>query len=304
MQIKKIKLNFKSGFATELESDTILWYIFALDFDNLKDIFQEFNNWNAPFLISNWFFEWYLPKPFYFNPKLKIWSNISLDNILENEPNRKINKNIKYFPIDKNIFDYFFQWDDFEKFKKLVDKFKSNIPSYKINSHFKNFTTRFNLWETTPYVLENINYFDENIVLYIKIYDENMRQKFYNSMQIIFNTVGFGKYKSIWYWKIKTILLEDLNDKEKELFDYIENMKKEWIYYILNNYLPTQEEIKTFDLNKSNLDIQNKNTKTTQKNIFKWNMNFVYPWSLIYTNEKLKWTYYKIENSFNFWYLF
>jgi len=41
MKIKKIVFKFKSGYITPLKSDTILSYIFAYNFEKLKDIYMK-----------------------------------------------------------------------------------------------------------------------------------------------------------------------------------------------------------------------------------------------------------------------
>jgi hypothetical protein len=55
--MKKIIINFQSGYLTPLESDTLLGYLFALAFarqnEKIQQIFDDFKNKKPPFLISN-----------------------------------------------------------------------------------------------------------------------------------------------------------------------------------------------------------------------------------------------------------
>jgi hypothetical protein len=37
---------------------------------------------------------------------------------------------------------------------------------------------------------------------------------------------------------------------------------------------------------------------------FKWRMNFIKAWSVIFPSAKLKWDYYKSNNSYNFGFIF
>ena len=97
----------------------------------------------------------------------------------------------------------------------------------------------------------------------------------------------------------------------------MEKWKKNRNYLVLNNYKPTDKELKMIDFDNSYIDINWKNTKTIQefnRNFFKGNMNFIKAGSIIsikkptnnssWDNKGLKGDSYKSWYSVNFGYLF
>ena len=307
MDIQKIRLRFKSWLATPLESDTVLWYVFAYDFDNLEDVFQDFVDWNPPFVISNGFVDWYLPKPFYFNNNFqREAANLSQQLALEQE--RKDKKSLSYFPAEKEIFKLLFEWnkDQMAEYDQKINQILENKNiNINTNTEAKNYVPRYHKADTQPYNLENIYYSSNDFSIYIKIFDDSKTQRFLESMKNVFESIGFGKYKSRGYWKISMFENSLIDENEKNLFDYLQELGEDkWIYYVLNNYKIHQQEIDSIDTAQSYLNIWTKNTKTTQDFVFKWNMSMVLPWSVIYADTKLTWDYYQTNKSFNFWYIF
>jgi hypothetical protein len=314
MKYKKIILTPKSGLISELESDTILSYIFAFNFEKLNNIYIKFQEWKEiPFSITSWFLEWELPKPIYFQEN----SNKVKGNLLEdikNEVDRKKLKKVSTFPIEKEYFKLLFDWKQKEleyKIKELLCNKEENH-KYKEKtqtiSEYKNSIPRFNIWETNPYIIDNIKYISWNYVIYIKVYNEDDFNLFFDCFKTTFESIWFWKWKSRWYWKFKLLKSFDLDEKELEVFNYFEKLDKEKnLKVVLNNYKPTNNEIKNFDLNKSFYKLNNKHTKSLSefnKNIFKWKMSFISHWSVISTKEKLVWDYYNSNNSYNFGYIF
>ncbi|UFX83257.1 hypothetical protein [Candidatus Absconditicoccus praedator] len=310
MKIKKIQFKFKSGFATQLESDTLLSYIFANDFDNLKDIFGKFKSGeNLPFVISSAFFSSKLPKPYFFNSNNNEESEEkSLDQMIKSELDRKKKKSLNTLPIQKDIFETIFEgsMQDYEnKISQILKEEKNNQEKtiFETLAESKNKIPRDFSNKTEPYSLE-INYYNGSFDIFVKVYDDEAFAKFYKSMEKTFLALGWGKYKSKGYGKIEYINCLDLSTQEQEVFDYFEKLQKEKnIYFVLNNFKLTKEDIEKIDFEQSNLNIQSKNTKSLRQNPFKGNMSFVYPGSVIVSKDGLKGGYYQVNNSFNFGYL-
>jgi len=310
MQYKKIILTLKSWFITNFESDTVLSYIFWYNFESLKNIFDKFrNNENIPFLITNWFIENKFPRPFYFS-SIK---NEKKENFFDDIENEKIRKNLKkidFLPIQKNFFELLFN----DEIEKLNEKLKKYLETYKKeenlinNIEYKNSIPRFNKKETNPYFLENVKYTNKNFVIYVKVFDENDFWLFFEKLKNTFENIWFWKAKSRWYWHFKNVELKDLEKNEKEVFDYFDFLEKEKnLKIILNNFKPSKKDLENIDLSNSFYQILSKNTKSLEefnKNIFKWQMNFIKEGSVLKCKNKLIWDFYKSDNSYNFWYIF
>jgi hypothetical protein len=202
-----------------------------------------------------------------------------------------------------------FEWDNFEKYEDLISEYlKKDEVKIIVEIDAKNTIPRFNIWETTPYEIGNVKYTNWIFVIYVKIFDEISFNSFFECLKNTFESIWFWKAKGRWYGHFENIKLENLVDEEIKVFEYFEKLRRErWLYFILNNYKPTDEEIDNMDLNKSYYKINLKHTKTLselEKNVFKWQMNFFSEWSVIFSAEKLIWNFYKFENSYNFWYIF
>ena len=314
--IKKIIFSFKSWFISPLESDTVLGYVFAHDFQHLEQIFNSFLiEETIPFTISNAFPHGYIPRPFTFWAKTK--EKFTLENALNNERYRKKLKNINIIPIEKDILEYALNSDRNENeeshFFDLLKNFSltANFDQKITLTHTKNKISRFSQ-ETTPYEIDNIKYSNNERCIYVKIKDNEQFTTFYMSLEKTFKILGRWAKKSIGYWKINNIRLEEINDKEKILFSLCEKKQKKGIYYILNNYKPTNTELTTLDLSKSQYKISYKQAKTAttqdQQMPFKWQYAFLTPGSVLFTKEKLKGNNYiqkgEDKNAFNFWYIF
>ena len=92
-------------------------------------------------------------------------------------------------------------------------------------------------------------------------------------------------------------------------FEFIEEIKiKKGLYLVLNNYKPQDWEIDKINLEESCVHLVNKNGKSSSDIVFKWNMKFIGPWSVLVANdwtwEGVMGSYYQSGLSFNFWYLF
>ncbi len=312
MEYKKIILTAKSWFITDLESDTILSYIFAYNFEKLKNVYDKFLNWDSlPFLISSWFDEGTLVKPIYFSSNNIEKTDSTLIEDISFETNRKDLKKMSIFPIRKKLFELLFNWNQVELKEELInilDDFNKKLKNSKLVSEYKNSIPRFNIWDTNPYSIENIKYNSWNKVIYVKVYDESDFNLFFKCLKNTFNSIWFWKAKSRWYWQFSNIELEDLDNNEKDCFTYFENLEKEKnLKIVLNNYKPSVSEIEDIDLSKSFYKLNNKHTKSLSefnKTIFKWKMSFFAPWSVISTNQKLKGDFYKSWNSCNFGFIF
>lgn len=312
MQLKKIILTPKSGLNTTLESDTILSYIFAFNFEKLKDIYKKFQDGkDLPFLITSWFNEWFLPKPIYFSKWTIEIPNTSILEDIKDEVSRKELKKISYFPIEKEFFELQFTWEQIN----LKNKIKNYLEDKKVEDNreirtieYKNSIPRFNIWETNPYTINDIKYTNWNYVIYIKIYDNDDFDLFFNCFKNTFESIWFWKGKSIWYWQFSKIEIKDLDNKEIEVFHYFDKLEKDKkLKIVLNNYKPKNEEINNFNLKESYYKLNNKHTKSLSefnKVIFKWKMSFIDSWSVISCNSKLVWWYYKSGKSYNFGYIF
>lgn len=311
MIYKKIILKPSSWLITHLESDTILSYIFAYNFEKLQSIFQKFKDWkNIPFIISNWFLENTLPRPIFFiDNKDKLKNSTLFEDIITEVDKKKIKKLID-IPFNKSILDLIFTWND----EKLRENLKIYVKSNEWKKIFdnvielKNSIPRFNNWETIPYEIWDIKYISWNYEIYAKIENELDFNLFFNCFKNTFEKIWFWKWKSRWYWHFKSIETKDLEENEKEVLEYIKELKKQNLYFVLNNFKPSFEEINSLNLDKSFYEINMKHTKSLSEFnnnlIFKWQMNFFKEWSIIYSEKELKWDYYKSWNSYSFGYIF
>jgi len=302
-----------------------LWYIFANNFNKLQNIFSDFVNGQFPFLISNWFPSWILPRPIFFWENEKEESNLKKD--ISKEINRKNLKKVTHIPTNREILELSFKNKNIEKqnkYNELLNQYffkgkekTQNIIRSKVVSDYKNSIPRFHSDDTSPFAISNITYSNQEFLIYVKIFDETKFQEFFETMKNTFETIWRWAKKSIWYGKVKKFELKKLDNNEKEVFDLIEQKRDEWIYYILNNYKPTKKEILNFDLKHSFLSFNIKHWKifpknwNWQKQPFKWQFSFIAAWSTIKVNpndQQLKWCKYKFkwENCqiFNFWYIF
>jgi len=313
MTIKKIILESKSWILTKLESDTILSYIFAFWFaqDNKEiiNIFDNFKKDNILFNITNAFvYDWKnakLPRFFDFLDG-KDENILALEEAIKNEKNRKRIKKLSYINIS-NLKEYLEiktkDWRD-NFLKQIVNK-KENETIVKSDLLWKNTIPRFNKGDTNTFSVE-VN-FVKYFVIYVNINDEAKFNIFYNFMKKLFLTIWFGSWKSRWLWKFQNIKLEELSDIEQDFFNFIKKEKEEWKYFILNNYKPSISDIENIDWSRSYIVINNKQTKTIQefnKYFFKWEMNFISPWSVVYSKNPLKWDFYNASESYNFGFIF
>lgn len=324
MNIKKIVFKFKFWYITPLESDTILWYVFAHNFENLKDIFEDFKNQDIPFLITDAFDKDYIIRPFYIvddkeREKDNNDNETELIKDLQNEADRKKIKKLSILPIDKakQILELQFKSKDENEQKKYDDLLKEIINEDKSDiknittAEFKNSISRFNSTDTTPFVVSDITYTNNKKIIYVKIFDEAKYNRFFECLKNTFETIWFGAWKSRWYGKIKYVEEEKLNKDEEELFKYIEELKKEWKYIVLNNFKPSKNDIENIDTWKSFINLNHKNTKALDNMSFKWKMSFISAWSVVIIknkDKKLEWDYYEAKlwdkKAVNFWYLF
>lgn len=305
MIYKKIVLTPKSWLITPLESDTVLSYIFAFNFEKLEHIYKKFQEWiNLPFLITNWLLENTLPRPMFFSDEKHPQESSLLEDINEEVSKKKIKK-ITQLPLDKSLLELIFNW----KNNEFRDRLKniSNNGNKEIVIDFKNSIPRFNNWDTNPYEIPDINYISWNYVIYVKLIDEKDFELFFDCLKNTFEKIWFWKWKSRWYGHFKNVEIKDLDINESEVFKYIDELKKQNLYFVLNNYKPKDSEIDKFNLDKSFYQLNSKHTKSLSEfneNIFKWQMNFISEWSVIYSDDKLVWDSYKSDNSYNFWFIF
>lgn len=301
MQIKKIQIWFKSGYITPLESDTILWYVFAKCFEELKEVFYSFRDGNPPFLISNGMIDGRINRPIAF-----IWQHkkVNLEEDLIFEQNRKMFKSLAYIDFSREELRKCFAGE----FIADEDKYTWDN-GYVELSEAKNMIPRFSSGEVTPYNITNLIYTNKKYAIYVKIIDEKQFVKFYQKMQDVLLTIGRGKWVSRGYGKVGTCELLELSEQERDAFLFINDLReRQGIYLILNNYKPQDGEIDCFDLDRSYFHLVNKNTKSRGEMIFKWNMKFIAPGGVlvkkIWDSTEIKGSYYESNLSFNFWYLF
>ena len=323
MEYKKIVLKPKSWIITPLESDTILSYIFAFGIaqenQDIIDTFENFKNGEIPFLITNAFVSWnwkvFIPKPMFFQDKQER-TNISLKKAIENEATRKKFKKADYVIFDKSILENIFDWDLSDEAKqKIIEWKKEYEENIEIDNIWKNSIPRFNSWETNPFSVKAE--FANEYAIFVKVFDKEKFDNFFKFMKNLFETIGFGAWKSRWFGKFEEIKLLDLLNNEKETFDYLESLEKNWLKLVLNNYKPTDEELENANWWESFLDINWKNAKTIQEfneKFFKWRMNFIKAGSVLRVKsdeeigwsqmKKLKGWYYESNGSYNFGYIF
>lgn len=323
MEYKKIVLKPKSWIITPLESDTILSYVFAFGIaqgnQDVINIFEDFKNWELLFLITNTFICWnwkiFIPKPMFFQDKQER-TNISLKEAIKNESTRKKFKKSDYVVFDKDILKNIFDWDLSDEAKqKIIEWKKEYDKNIEIDNIWKNSIPRFNSWETNPFSVKAE--FANEYSIFVKVFDKEKFDDFYKFMKNLFETIGFGAWKSRWFGKFKEIKLLNLSTTEKETFDYLKNLEKDWLKLVLNNYKPTDEELEKVNWWESFFDINWKNAKTIQEfneKFFKWRMNFIKAGSVLRVKsdeeiwwsqmKKLKGWYYESNGSYNFGYIF
>lgn len=304
MQLKKIMVTFKSGYITPLESDTLLWYVFAKSFEQLEPLFEKFEKGNPSFLFSTGLREGIIPRPF-MKTKETTKESLSLQKDLEKEVNKKKIKKTEWIKMECELFEKLMEWnplegEDLEKEKGSLNEIKTSV--------MKNSIPRFWSGETSPYGIEDVTYSQNGYAFFVKIEDEEDFQKFFKEMQNILLTIGWGKGVSRGFGKISQCECVDLSDEEKKFFEYREKIRAQKnTYFVMNNYKPKEKELEMIDFEKSYLQYLNKNTKTMGENVFKGNMKFIAPGSVIVFKESIEgvlWSYYQVEHSFNFWYLF
>lgn len=311
MYYKKITIKFKNWVASLWQSDTILWYIFAQAFSywrqEIKDIFNEFKNYNPPFLISNFFLfqdnSIYINKPFIANSNIQKQENKCDNEELDNTIKKKQIKSIWYI----NFLKLESFYDDSYNF--LNEEVRNNKEvSIQKYLNFNVSIPRFNSWDTNIY---NITRYLSDYVFFIKWENLEKIEIFTKFIKEIFWNIWFWAKRSIWLWHISSINIENINEDEKHTFSFINQVKdQKWEILVLNHYKPSLEDLENIDFENSRISINYKNTKTLEEinnNFFKWDMNFIEPWSIIKVKDKtkiLKWDYYKSWNSYNFWFIF
>lgn len=298
MNIKKIVLRFKTGLLTPIESDTLLSYVFALDFNKLEKVFQSFLGPDTvPFVFSNAMFPEELPKPLLF-PKTD--NKVMLEEALEYELVRKQQKIVNTIRMESPTLKA-----AFEKQGDIV--LGQKAPWNLLRNEQKNMTPRFWKGETVPYALPNVSYWDEYVV-YVKIYNDDLFSCFFDSMQKVLMGLGFWAGKSRGYGKLLKCELLDLHVNEKACFDEIEKLRKKGLIYVLNNYKPADQECKMIDYENSSYVIHTKQAKGG-KSVFKGALHFFGEGSCLQftapVQEKIVLGgYYEVHQAFNFWYLF
>jgi hypothetical protein len=285
---------------TPLESDTLLGYIFAHYFSDLEAVFNKFKTHVPPFMLSNGFVTWTLPKP-YIQLNIDKSNQNSLVEDMISEVARKNNKDIKEIPCEKKFLKFYLSWE--EKIQEEVKDYIQDIQKYFGKLHedgsrnelyqenfietidFKNSIPRFDIENTTPYALDEIKRYDGKCIIFVSIFHdwEKDFDLFFASMKKTFLNLGRGKYKSKGYGNIKDINIWDLNKNEKEVFDLIDEQQTNWQYYILNNYKPSQQDLDHLDEKKSYYSIHHKNATSwdNSDNPFKGTMHFFAPWSVL-----------------------
>jgi hypothetical protein len=307
--IKKISFYLWSGYVTPFESDTLLWYVFSYYFQKISHIFDQFKQWTPPFVFSNGIDDWYLPKPML--PMNIGLGGVSLEETMNKEWSRKKKKEIKSIAIkDIDLRKMYFEQTSIDKtwlddMDKIFDSYISTLRKTSIDQKVS--IPRFDSWDTNPYYIEDIKY-QNLVVVYVKIYDQDMRNEFEIYMKDCMINLWRWKAKSRWYGNIKEIIVSEINEQESVFFDYMEVLKKRWLYYTINNYKPCESDIQNIDFKKSHIYLHNKNTKKLDsKSIFKWTINFVWSGSVLYTKDSsalLQGWFYTQYNSYNFGYIF
>ncbi len=284
--MKKILLTFQSSYITPLESDTLLGHLFALAFarhdEGIKQIFEDFKNKKPPFLISNWFDVTeidgqgvvLLPKPIFF-AKSEVREEKNLLQAMIEEPKRKKRKKLDLIPAQKKYFEAIFKNN-----KSVLDNFLENIEKIEKEERsliFKNMVPRFNQWDTEIFALEAK--FAKQKAIYVKIFDENKFNKFFNFIKESLETLGWGSKRWVGFGRIKEVKLEKLNPDERELFEYLGTLwQNQGLKYVWSNYLPDEKDFEIFDFNSSWLDINWKNWKgfvEWNSEFFKGKLNFI-----------------------------
>jgi hypothetical protein len=139
--------------------------------------------------------------------------------------------------------------------------------------------------------------------MYVKIFDEEAFNLFWMVMKEVLETIGRGKAISRGYGKLHQVKVVELNEEEQSVFAYLNTLKQQGILVVLNNFKPSEQEIKMIDLEHSFLSFTNKNTKSLGKHIFKGNMTFIAPGSVLQKKANTPdfvGSYYQVNQSFNF----
>lgn len=300
MQIQKILLSFKSGLITPIESDTLLSYIFAMDFAYNEPIFRLFQSKETvPFVFSNAMLPGLLPRPLFFPSKEKkeIWITEALHSELE----RKKTKSASMIQMQASAFSDFFAG--------LQTQNMLQEPEITSIAEFKNTVPRFAQADTTPYSIPQVHYTDQDWVVYVKIYDQKAFQRFFASMQTVLMQYGFWAGKSRGYGKLSACTLQESTPSEKAVFDEIDQLRKQGLVYLINNFKPSSLEIQQIDWSKSYYQLHTKQAKKADGEIFKGALNFlaagsVLSWKISDDPNTRYGDFYQTNQAFNFWYLF
>lgn len=161
MKYKKIIVQLDNSYLTPFDSDTLISYVFAHDFETLRDILPLFSEQaSVPFILTHGFPQGFIPKPLFFSSKSK---NIDVFNqVLSLQKQKKEIKKHPYIRLSKQDFCAYLDGEDVKTFPD---------PIYTI-SEGKNTVARFHSHETLPYMLKNVYYATLPMVVYVQVFNE------------------------------------------------------------------------------------------------------------------------------------
>ncbi len=295
-----ITLNFSSSYITDLDSDTLIGYVLAhMQDTDRQSIVDAFGHGDIPFAVSCGLPQGTLPRFLDFNESTIDLHKIPLGQAIANEQTRKTSKKLRLIPIlsqeyldtdtnetklrNANNF-----WSTRARKQSTHDLLPPFIMSWWSTLHL---TTHASITrhdqEATPYGIVS-NFPSHNFLIYIRPYDTKLTDIFVDAMIDILSKIWRWKAKSRWYGHLKSVEKKETDEHERFVFNLMKELNTEGIYPIINHYFPSEEDKKHIDREKSKTNLITKNAKRWGEYVFKGNITYIAPGSVIVTHNNYK----------------
>jgi hypothetical protein len=241
-----------------------------------------------PFAVSCGFWHGFLPR--FLDTKTDLEQENSQKSLAETilqEPNRKAIKKLRTIRIDNSGYRNN-RWSDqstYESIQATINqKSKQPLPIDILTTHA---SIDRETHEATPYVIAS-KLPSDTMTIYITSYDHTLTNLFIDSLINVFSTLGRWKAKSRWYGHLKKITHQSLSHDEQSVFEIFAKQHTQGIFPIINHYFPSTEDKKHIDRDRSRINLITKNAKRWWNNVFKGNITYIWPWSVIITKDNYR----------------